>query len=182
MHINSYKKCIAPLILGFILSGGLIFVKRQFIYNPSISLIKGYYFTYPIIELKPHDIVLLCVWDESRAEVLHQLGLPYKSGECLHNTPYLMKQIVAKEGDEVSIAEDGVRVNNYLYKNSRLVQKSRQINLLPIGFGRFKLKHNEYFVLGVTPHSYDSRYFGVINREQIYRGAKLIYPIDHMLW
>ena len=182
MHINSYKKCIAPLVWGGVLSGGLIFVKMQFIYNPSVSLIKGYYFTYPIIEPKLHGIVLLCIWDESHVEVLHQLGLPYKSGECRNNTPYLMKQIVAKEGDEIRVSEDGVRVNNYLYKNSRVVQKSRQINLLPIRFGGFKLKRNEYFVLGVTPHSYDSRYFGVINREQIYRGAKLVYVIDHMLW
>ena len=182
MHINAYKKCIVPLIWGLILSGALVLLMRQFIYNPSISLTKGYYFTYPIIEPELKDIVLLCVWDESHVEVLHQLGLPYKSGECPHSMPYLLKQIVAIEGNEVSVTEDGVRVNNYLYKNSRVVQESRQINLLPIGFGSFKLKHNEYFVLGVTSHSYDSRYFGVINREQIYRGAKLVYSTDKMLW
>ncbi len=182
MHIKAYKKCIAPLILGCVLSGTLIFVKRQFIYNPSPSLTKGYYFTYPIIEPKVDDIVLLCIWDESHIEVLHQLGLPYKSDECPRNTPYLMKQIVTKEGDEVSVSVDGVRVNNYSYKNSRIVQKSRQINLLPLKFGSFKLKHNEYFVLGVTPHSYDSRYFGVINRKQIYRRAKLVYATNQMLW
>ena len=181
MHINAYKKCIAPLMWGVILSGGLIFMKRVFIYNPSISLIKGYYFTYPIVA-KVHDIVLLCVWDASHTHVMHQLGLPYKSGECPQKTPYLLKQIVATEGDEVSVDEEGVKINNHLYKNSRVVQNLRQINLLPIGFGSFKLKHNEYFVLGVTPYSYDSRYFGVITRAQIYRGARLVYATNHMLW
>lgn len=182
MFPKSYLKCIRPILLGVFLSGCEIFFVKQLIFNPSISMTRGYYFTYSIIHPKRHDTVLICVWDKSHTQVMHKLGLPYKKGECPDNTPYLLKQIVATEGDEINVSSDGVQVNNYLYPNSRTLSMSKQINLLPTKFGDFRLGHNEYFVLGVSPHSYDSRYYGIINRAQIYRGVSLVFTTDKMLW
>jgi signal peptidase I len=182
MHPKYYQDCIKPIFWGLVLSGGLIFFIQQIIYNPTISLRRGYYFTYPLLTPKLHDIVLLCVWDSKHIKVMHKLGLPKTDDACGNHTPYLMKEIVAVEGDIIEVTTSGVRVNDYLYPNSQLLSTYHQINLLPINFGVFRLGTNEYFVLGVTPRSYDSRYFGVIVRQQIYRGASLIFASDKLLW
>ena len=94
---------------------------------------------------------------------------------CGNSSAYLLKQIVAIEGDEVNVTPNGVYINNKLYPNSKIQQNTIhngvQINLFPMPYGNFRLGSNEYFVLGKTIHSYDSRYFGVINAKQIYRKA-----------
>ena len=182
MFLKSYQCCIRPILLGLILVGVLLLFVKQLIYNPSISMTRGYYFTYPIIHPKSHDVVLICVKDESHTNVMHKLGLPYKLGECPGNTPHLLKRIVATEGDEIHVGSDGIWVNNYLYHNSIPLTMAKDINLLPIKFGDFRLGHNEYFVLGVSPHSYDSRYYGAITKAQIYRGAILVFATDKMFW
>ena len=181
MHSKNYNNCIKPFLIGALLSCVVISLMRQIIYNPSISLTKGYYITYPILQPQINDVVLLCVEDTNHLFVMHQLGLPYTKNTCPQSTPYLLKKIVAKEGDEITINSFGVKVNNYLYPNSKLIQKAHQVNLLPLKYGSFRLLHNEYFVLGDTEHSYDSRYFGVIKSYQIYRGAKLLFPSNKIL-
>ena len=176
-------------------------------YNPSPSENIGYYFTYnpSVIPLKHRhnqyksgDLVLFYLSDSttvtvnagingnfsrsmpsmsgsrtqsSHLGVLHQLGLPYTN-------PYLLKQIVAVAGDEVSVTPNGVYVNNTLYANSKAQQYNMfhgvRINLLPMSYGKFRLADDEYFMLGKTANSYDSRYFGVIRQQQIYRRAVFI--------
>ena len=153
---------------------GLIILMQQVIYNPTISLPRGYYFTYPGIKFKTGDLVLICVSDKLRLEVMHKLGLPYSDDDCPLQTPYLLKQIIAVEGDQMEIIPDGVKVNGYLHPHSRSFSSYRQINLLPQPLGKFKLKDGEYFVIGQTPYSYDSRYFGIIKRDQIYRKATFL--------
>ena len=155
---------------------GVILLVQQVIYNPTISLPRGYYFTYPGIRFKPGDIVLICVSDQLRLRVMHKLGLPYTDDDCRSHTPYLLKQIVAIAGDRVEITREGVRVNGYLYPHSQSFNSYHMINLLPQPLGEFQLKNGEFFVLGQTTYSYDSRYFGVIHHDEIYRKAKFLLP------
>ena len=100
--------------------------------------------------------------------LVKQLG--YKS-----NAKALFKKVVAKDGDIIKVTEDGILINDKLMPNSQSIEVFKGILLhpLPIGHKR-KLKDNEYFVLGETKNSFDSRYFGVVNGVDIKNEAYLI--------
>jgi conjugative transfer signal peptidase TraF len=88
------------------------------------------------------------------------------------NVKTFLKTVVAKAGDVIQVTNDGVLVNGKLLPNSKGVQSVRGIELhpLPIGY-KHRLKQNEYFMLGQTARSFDSRYFGVIKRKDILKEA-----------
>jgi type IV secretory pathway protease TraF len=111
-------------------------------------------------------------------KIMQQLGLPSVQNQCKFNTPYLIKKIVAGYKDKVVISPMGVYVNNHLIPNSAAIKKFRTINLAPLTSSIINLNKDEYFVLGQTKTSYDSRYFGVINKKQIIRKAVLLIKID----
>ncbi|MBP9742100.1 MAG: S26 family signal peptidase [Burkholderiales bacterium] len=151
---------------------------NQIVYNPTISLTKGYYFTYRASSYKVGDIVLFCVGDITQARVMHKLGLPYINGECVHNTPYLMKRIVAMANDVVEITALGILVNGHLLPNSIPLLNYRMVKLPRIRMKKVKLKMDEFLVMGQTAHSYDSRYFGIIKEAQIYHEAYLLLALN----
>lgn len=157
-------------------------LSNQVVFNPTISLERGYYFTYPALMYKVGDIVLFCVNDARQVASMHSLGLPYTDDECNYHTPYLMKQIVAASGDWVQINESGVSVNGSLYSKSKVVFKHGRLQIKLPQYAKFKLKFGQYFVLGVSSHSYDSRYFGVVDVLQIYRKAFLLLPCQQSWW
>lgn len=137
--------------------------------NVSKSEPVGYYFAYPWYQYKVNDLVLVCINDKKYLQVLRRLNLPYVSDECENKVPYLLKRIVAVGGDSVKIIDAGVEINNKLYPNSKGILKHKDVNLLPQAFNMIKLKKNQFFLLGETPTSYDSRYFGVVTESQIYK-------------
>jgi signal peptidase I len=93
--------------------------------------------------------------------------------------PYLLKKIVAIPGDVVAITKDGVLINKALQPNSTYIKKYKHIALNPLQYPqKFRLKNSEYFVMGNSKHSYDSRYFGVIRGSDIYYKAILIYSLE----
>jgi conjugative transfer signal peptidase TraF len=147
--------------------------------NPSISDARGYYFAYKASKYSVNDRVLLCVRDLQRSKLLHQLGLLYESNKCSGQMPYLLKKIVAIPGDVVAITKDGVLINKALQPNSTYIKKYKHIALNPLQYPqKFRLKNSEYFVMGNSKHSYDSRYFGVIRGSDIYYKAILIYSLE----
>jgi len=95
---------------------------------------------------------------------------------CAGNLGIMLKQIVATYGDVISINKEGVLVNNHLLKYSKPLDKDAQNRLLPkIKLINYKLKINEVLVMtNINPYSFDSRYFGVINTNQIKHTIKLI--------
>jgi signal peptidase I len=167
------------ILCGWVSVYGLV---QSIYFNPTISETKGYYLTYPNQEYHKGDIVLLCVVNQKQLQILHRLKLPYSQEACPYNAPYLLKRIVATAGDQVMISEAGIVINGSLYPHSVGLTKYKDILLSPLSSGSFSLKADEYFMLGQTPHSYDSRYFGPISKQQIYRKAILIWPAKYLLW
>lgn len=163
-------------ILG--LAGIISYMMNQIVYNPTISLTKGYYFTYTASSYKVNDIVLFCVADITQARVMHKLGLPYINGECTHGTPYLMKRIVAMANDVIEITPLGILVNGHLLPSSIALLNYGMVEFPRIRVKKFKLKAHEFLLMGQTAHSYDSRYFGVVKEGQIYRHAYLLFALN----
>lgn len=169
------------LVISVAASGLYIFMAHIF-FNPTISLRRGYYFAYQSQHYSVGDTVLICVVTDKYVRVLRQLHLPVVTDACANGTPYLLKRIVAVGGDRVLIDIQGVSVNGELQPNSRALNAYQQIHLLPSAFAQYELGANQFFVLGETAHSYDSRYFGVLIKSQIMGIAWLIWPRDTPLW
>ncbi len=167
--IYNFKKwCI--LILFILGLWGLLYILVNSIYkNVSQSEPLGYYLAYPSYHYSVNDLVLICIDDTRYLKVLRKLNLPDVSGSCSNGSPYLLKRIVAMANDEVRVTQNGVEINHKLYRNSKVRLKHNNIDLLAQPLGYIHLKMNEFFVLGETPTSYDSRYFGVIKQSQIYK-------------
>ena len=159
------------VILWFILYG----INNSIYRNVTNSEPLGYYAVWSKPTYNVHDLVLVCINQRLYSGILHKLGLPSITGECQNNMPFLLKRIVAQSGDIVAITKYGVYINDELCKNSKVIVRYHGIALFPQMNKVFKLNKNEFFLIGETSTSYDSRYFGVITQEQIYKKAVLIH-------
>ena len=168
------KIIVGSLLLLFIIVETLNHTLTK---NISISEPIGYYLKLRIFgTIKRGNKYLICVTDVKYIAVLKQLGLPDIPNQCTHNSPYLIKQVAGVPGDAIEITKPGVLINNQLQLNSEGFTSAHNINLYPLPVGYKTILHkNEYFMLGITPHSVDSRYFGVVNRNQFYKQTILIF-------
>jgi len=132
----------------------------------STSMPQGFYLTYPIIgKLKPGDIVLFRPPNWAEKMMLQH--------EWIRPNMLMLKHIVAISGDEVCIRSGEVFINGQAY--AAVEKDYRPGKALPsLKFCRV-LRKNEYFLMSdYIPNSFDSRYFGAINGEEILaRGAKI---------
>lgn len=153
----------------------LYLIGQMFYYNETASETIGYYFAYPSLHYKKGDLVLICITQHKYLYAMHKLGLLYdNSQKCPENSTFLLKQIVAADKDRVTITPAGIYVNNTLYPNSVALNSYHGVQLMPQKYASFILNANEYFTLGKTAHSYDSRYYGIIKLSQIHKKAWLI--------
>jgi conjugative transfer signal peptidase TraF len=83
-----------------------------------------------------------------------------------------LKKVVGLPGDRILITESGILINNRLLATSQAQSIGLGIRLypLPIGYNHV-LAENEYWTYGEGLHSYDSRYYGVITRDNIHNKA-----------
>jgi conjugative transfer signal peptidase TraF len=150
-------------------------LSKHIIFNPSISETRGYYFMYKKHDYKKGDMVLVCLKSTRYTKILKEFQLPFDNTDCANNVPYLLKGIVASTDDLIEIKQNVVVVNGRVQKNSLSLNNYHEIKLYPQMDGKFKLKEDNFFVLGLTKHSYDSRYFGVVSRDQIEGVAYLLW-------
>jgi signal peptidase I len=177
MQLKLYHNLLLRLIQSSIVLLLLYLTGRMFYFNSTISEPRGYYFAYSSTHYSIGDMVLICINNKHYINVLKQLGLPTsQSTPCPQNMPFLLKKIVAKAGDTINITNYGIVINNQSkpYPQSQALEQYKNIQLLSQANGTFLLKANEYFMLGETPHSYDSRYFGVVYESQIFAKAVLL--------
>lgn len=88
----------------------------------------------------------------------------------------LVKRLVAGPGDRVSISEltAEIRINNHLIATGLpLTDKLKR----PLAYfaGQRQLQSGEYWFLGEGDHSFDSRYWGAVNQQQIIGRAYALF-------
>ena len=89
----------------------------------------------------------------------------------------VIKIVAGLPGDTISFNENELFVNGERFYKA----KSMQVNLKTLGHTiddyqtKYTLKDNEYFMVGETPDSFDSRYWGPISQSQIEGEAYAIY-------
>jgi type IV secretory pathway protease TraF len=72
----------------------------------------------------------------------------------------LMKHVVAVPGDVVTVTTQGTHVNGRLWPNSAIVENTHGYQ--PFPFGTYTLRPGQYWLLGTSPDSWDSRYIGPV--------------------
>jgi hypothetical protein len=72
----------------------------------------------------------------------------------------LMKHVAAIAGDTVRVTPEGSYVNGRLWPNSAIPTDT--YGFQPFRFDTYKLQPGQYWVLGSSSDSYDSRWFGPI--------------------
>lgn len=137
--------------------------------NLSPSMPIGVYLSRPIADPKPGDLVSVCI-PPSPASIYADRSYVPRSPRCPSGLAPVIKPIAAADGDVVSIEPDGTRVNANLVPNSLVFDtdsNGRPIPHLPHGWIK-RLNTGEYFVMAtVLPRSLDSRYYGLVSRNQL---------------
>ena len=180
--MDGLRKALLLFWCIVILYFGVYIINHNITFNPTISEPRGYYFTYRSTNYNVGGLVLVCIKSGRYVDILQQFKVPVTRGECQNHSPYLLKRIVAREGDWVDITSEGVYVNKKLQMNSRALVAYKNIKLFPVGERRFKLGINQFWLLGNTSHSYDSRYFGVVNGTQLQKKAVLLWQRSTPVW
>lgn len=155
------------IVFLFVMSIGYIIGIRI---NTTPSIPLGIYM---IIDKSPEkgDFIMFCPPDKPIFREARKRGWINK-GFCEGEFGVMMKVLVAKAGDVVSINEYGVIINDILYDNSKPIMA---LNLSPFYLSNYTLQERE--ILTMTDHnplSFDARYYGVLNKQYI-RGV--IKPI-----
>ena len=89
-------------------------------------------------------------------------------GGCPNHYTALMKVVIGIPGDTYKFTYSGLILNNQLQKNTKPLFEDRLLRKLPIFISEGILKKVEYILMGTTiPNSYDARYYGLINKENI---------------
>jgi conjugative transfer signal peptidase TraF len=141
---------VIALITSFILFG------HRLIVNRTHSLPVGLYY-WTDMPIKKGSIVL---FKPDQSTPLQQLGI--NRGYEARKLP-LLKRVVALAGDVVSVSSSGVSINGQPLPNSAPLfddEAGRPLTMAQLY--HFRLGTDQAFLMGVTPTSWDSRYFGPV--------------------
>lgn len=167
------KKSIFLLVVIFLILPVFALLLKSFgiIFTCTGSVPIGFYRILPKIGvIKTNDYISFCLPDSVAKMGLQRGYLRY--GQCQNKTEELLKEVIAIPGDQVTVADREIKVSHksvtmdYLAP-SRVIDK----NGLPVH--RF-IKNGTYIAKGYwvygygSPHySWDSRYYGAIERKNI---------------
>jgi len=155
-----------PIVLVFL----AIFILYEvgFRINITSSMPIGLYLLCEAKDLKNDDLVAVKLPPE-------QLSLGLERGYIKTKDTILVKQLIALPGDKVLYKDKQITVNGiFVYKCSATAKDGQGRNMNPLKEGIYTLGDNEYWVLGKNDDSWDSRYFGLIERKTLINRVKLI--------
>lgn len=151
--------------------------------NVSDSMPRGFYFMTGILDthFRKNDVISFCPSEEDMELFLNRKYFSsYVGASCYDKFLPFLKHIIAMEGDTIEIKNDTIFLNGILVSNSRIFNHdklNRTLSRLPNGYKKI-LSKDEYFAYadGVIS-SLDSRYLGVIKKENILSKSYLIWRL-----
>jgi len=150
---------LAALVLGVALvAASTLPLSRRIIYNPTPSAPVGWYTVAPVDALQALDIVLAWLPEGSAAVADERQYLP-------RGVP-ILKEIGAREGQSVCVADGGVSIDGMTVAHARLRDGAGRA--LTAWKGCRLLAAGELFLLSRSSEaSFDSRYFGPIMQDAV---------------
>lgn len=96
--------------------------------------------------------------------------------QYFHKGTRWIKKLVGVPGDHIKVSREGVAVNDRYYAND--MNQLLMAMKLPNGdefYREFDLSEGQYFMIGETPLSYDSRFWGPISTDDMTGNAYAIF-------
>lgn len=141
--------------------------------TPSVKL--GYYFAVPLFyKIKRGDLIIFCLHKNVYVNNLKELKL-VMNNQCDNKMPYFIKRVIALANDRISINESGIYLDDKLIEGTKPLQDFYSKKLIHTNIVNYRLKDDEFVVMGDSYSSYDSRYFGVITKKDINQVAFRIF-------
>ena len=162
LKITKKYKFITKLMIIGIIFFSIVFCIKRIIYNVTDSMTKGIYVKKIISDYKKGDLVIF---------LMDKKYLKYVESKNKGKKLYLLKRIVAVEGDTIETRSDGAVLINgekkgKIFKIKGLTDKIENT--------RYILKKDEYYVMGDTETSFDSRYLGILRKKDFKSEVKLL--------
>ncbi|MGN1281112.1 MAG: conjugative transfer signal peptidase TraF [Succinivibrio sp.] len=167
------KRLQSLLLLSSIIFGiiTLLFTSDHLWINTSESIPKGLY-RLSGESISKDSYILFCL-DDKHSQFALKRGYLH-TGKCENGSSPIGKKVIGQRGDHVSIDESGIWINGiYISKSSPLRHdlKDRRLDYEVLDI---HLLDGEYIVASEYENSYDSRYFGIIRKEQVIGTIKRI--------
>lgn len=163
--------CIIYILIIGIGYLGIKEFRKNYIINISDSITKG---IYKLTDMKKEDYI---------KGTIVQFPIPLNFEEYIHGRNYLpknvktlSKMILGVNGDKIEIRL--LKNKKKLYINEKLIGEVNKYDSFGLPLPQMKskiLEKNEFFVYGKHPKSFDSRYFGVIKKDDILKKATLVF-------
>lgn len=136
-------------------------VKAPLVINLSASVPRGIYLKQHEGKIKRGSLVLVCPSEKAIWRLVAQSRSVVRGSGCGGTLAPLIKEIAAVEGDTVEVTTGGVVLNGTLRTGTALRSFSSRGEPLPKASSG-KIVPGELFLLGASPESLDSRYFGTV--------------------
>ena len=154
------------ILIFIIFIGCLLSQRNKYIINPSKSLTRGIYKTFPVETINKGDIVVFNIPNDIKK-------MAKEREYILKDAQTLMKIVAATKDDIVTIEKDELFINGIswgkmAYKDSHLrrLDPKNEKELQP-------KSDDEYLLLSKVRNSFDGRYIGIIKRKDIIYKAEL---------
>ena len=154
------------ILIFIIFIGCLLSQRNKYIINPSKSLTRGIYKTFPVETINKGDIVVF--------NIPNNIKKMAKEREYILKDAQTLMKIVAATKDDIVIIEkgelfiNGISWGKIAYKDSHLrrLEPKNEKELQP-------KSDDEYLLLSKVRNSFDGRYIGTIKRKDIIYKAEL---------
>lgn len=119
------------------------------------------------------EYVAFCISDQKALNLAYKFHLK-SNGICKNHSTPLLKHVCALPGDTITInSNNDLLINGILQNNLKVIQSNKLYYKTNWKNG-YKLKEDEYFICGTNKLSFDSRYLGAININDIVATAILL--------
>lgn len=164
-------------VIGILILSVMRFSPFKLFYNHTSSMPIGWYFVnFAARDVKINDLVIACTPNKEMAELaLKRDYILHSKYACNWGSEYLLKRVVAAPGDTVLVKNNQIYVNDKLLANSVILVADHLNQPLKSILQSATLDKNQYLLFGDTSSSFDSRYFGVVQRNNIKGKALPIY-------
>jgi conjugative transfer signal peptidase TraF len=165
LYFSYYLLSIASLFLALF----VFFDRYNIIFNSTESYPIGFYQKKVIHrDIQRGDLVMFCLPNDALSRLIQDRGYLAR-GSCDSGLTPLLKRVYAVAGDEVKINVNGVNVNSAdIIKNSMPIGHDIQGRDLPLMESGVIAEGYHAVFSAHHPRSFDSRYFGAVNRESIF--------------
>lgn len=162
---NARKKALGSIFGILAVLGAGCYCAKNFMINPTDSIETGIYRNALINNFSKGHYVSY----KPEAKFQKYIGANYNLKEKKKEITVL-KKIAASEGDVVEIKNYDIYINGE--KAGKVIKLKGLTENLPDS--KKILSKDEYFLMGETPDSFDSRYFGIVKKKDIISEIKLV--------